>query len=161
MWRQNEWQLNDLPLLTFVDHFDFITPLTLEQCSQKLLKVTKSNPQRGKTHVYEVSQEHKAELFFAAKVALNQSAWYLAGNITSANTQSRVSCYTGIPIATLVIPFIFLVVLLILVGIANRLSVIAVVLLFVTILIITGLVGIRYVRQFRRTLEQDIRQLLS
>jgi hypothetical protein len=43
----------------------------------------------------------------------------------------------------------------------NHLPLIGVVLLFIGVLIITGLVGIRYVRLFRQELERDIRILLS
>ncbi len=118
-------------------------------------------PQLRKTNVYEVSDDHKTDVIFGATYAVNNSAWYLAGHIKPAGRQSHVSCYTGLPIATLVLPFILLIIVLVAVAIMNHLSLLAVLLLFAGILVITGLVGIRYVRMFRRFLERDIRKLLA
>ncbi|MEP6988458.1 MAG: hypothetical protein ABI970_22840, partial [Chloroflexota bacterium] len=92
---------------------------------------------------------------------MNQSAWYLAGHIKPTGQQNRVSCYTGLPIATLILPFMILAIVLVVVGITNHLSVMALIGLFVAVLIITGLVGVGYVRTFRQTLERDIRKLLT
>ena len=161
MLRQNEWHLKHMPVLTYVDHFDFMTPLTLEECSQLLANAAQEKPQRMKLKVVEVSRQPNAELVFGAKYAMNQSAWYLAGHIKPTGQQNRVSCYTGLPIATLMLPFVILVIVLVVVGIANQLSAIAVIALFVAVLIITGLVGIRYVQTFRQTLARDIRKLLT
>jgi hypothetical protein len=163
MFKQNDWHFKQMPALTYVARFNFTTPLHLEECHQRLLKATSENTHRGKIHVYEILNDKSDELFFATKFALNQSAWYLGGHIKPTGTQkeNRVVCYTGIPFVTFVVPFIFLVVVLIFVGLTNHLSVIAVSLLFVAILIIFGLVGMRYVRLFRQGLEHDIRELLS
>jgi hypothetical protein len=163
MLRQNQWHFKHMPALTYVAQFDFITPLSLEQCYQRLLEAARDRQHRGKTNIYEVLPDHNHGLFFAAKFALNQSAWYLAGHVKPEDTQkeNRVVCYTGIPIITFGIPFLFLVVVLIVVGLTKHLSVIAVGLLFVAIVIVFGLVGMRYVRSFRQGLEHDIRELLS
>jgi Flp pilus assembly protein TadB len=160
MLRRNQWHLKDMPVLTYVDQFDFITPLSLEECSQRLSNDAREKPQPLKTIVYEVSQQD-AELVFGAKYAMNQSAWYLAGQIKAAGNQNQVSCYTGIPVITLTVPFIFLVIVLTVVGITNHLSLIALIALFVAVLVLTWLVGMRYLRQFRQTLERGIRKLLS
>ena len=161
MLRQNEWHLKHMPVLTYVDHFDFMTPITLEECSQRLAKAVQEIPQRMKLNVYEVLAQPNADVVFGAKYAMNQSAWYMAGEIKPTGQQNRVRCYTGLPIATLTLPFLILVMVLVVVGITNHLSAIAVIGLFVAVLIITGLVGIRYVRTFRQTLERDIRKLLT
>jgi len=163
MLKQNDWHLKQMPTLTYVAEFNFTTPLTLDECHQRLLSATKEKSQRGKTHVYEVLNDNRNELFFAAKFALNQSAWYLAGHIkpTGHQKENRVNCYTGLPIVTLIIPFIFLVGVLIFVGLANHLPIIGVLLLFVAILIVFGLVGMRYVRLFRQGMERDIRKFLN
>jgi hypothetical protein len=161
MLRQNEWHLKHMPVLTYVDHFDFMTPLTLEECSQRLANAAQENPKRMKLNVVEVMAQPNADLVFGAKYAMNQSAWYLAGHIKSTGQQNRVSCYTGLPIATLILPFMILVIVLVVVGITNHLAAIAVIGLFVAVLIITALVGVGYVRTFRQTLQRDIRKLLT
>lgn len=148
-------------MLTYIDHFDFLTPLNVEQCSQRLTSAIRETSKQHQTTIYEVSRESDSKLLFGAKYAMNQSAWYLAGQITAAGNQPKVICYTGLPIVTLIPPFIILVVVLAVVGITNHLSISEVLGLFLVVLFLTWLVGIRYVRSFRQTLERDIRTLLS
>jgi len=159
--QQNDWHLKDMPTLTYVARFDFTTSLNVEQCSQRLNQAAQNKLKLQQTTIYEVSRESSPELLFGAKYAMNQSAWYLAGKISPAGSQSEVTCYSGLPIVTLIPPFIILVIVLTLVGITNHLSIIAVLGLFLAVLVLTWLVGIRYVRSFRQTLERDIRKLLS
>jgi hypothetical protein len=152
-----------MPTLTYVDRFNFVTLLTLDQCYQQLSEAAKQAPERGKTAVCEVLHANNEQVVFAAKFALNQSSWYLAGQVKplAAQRGNQVVCYSGLPIVTLVIPLIFLITILALVGVTNHLSVIAVIGLLIAVLIITGLVGIRYVRLFRQSLVLDIRKLLN
>lgn len=161
MLQQNDWHLKDMPTLTYVARFDFIAPLNLEQCSQRLMIATRETSKQQQTTIYEVSRESDSKLLFGAKYAMNQSAWYLAGQITPVGNQSKVTCYSGLPIVTLIPPFIILVIVLALVGLTNHLSIIAVLGLFLGVLALTWLIGIRYVRSFRQILERDIRKLLS
>ena len=161
MFRQNRWPLKQMPDVVFGTDFEFVTPLSMQDCLQRLQQAIRQQSPAKKSDIFEVSQDDKKQIFFAAKFALNRSACYLAGQVEAVNRQCRVSGYSGIPIVTFILPLIFLLVVLILVGLANQLSLIAVVLLFAAVLILTGMVGNRYVRLFRQQLEHDIRDLLG
>jgi hypothetical protein len=74
MVKQNQWHLAHIPTLTYIAQFNFMTPLSLDQCSQKLIEATKEDQLRGKTRVCEVSHDHDDTVVFGAKYAMNQSA---------------------------------------------------------------------------------------